>query len=116
MLEPFPVVRIRGQLTLTGARINLFTVRGPRGVLVVVRCRGSSCPVPRIVIRDASRRVRVGRFERHLRAGTRLQVKVSRPGYVGKWTTIVIRQGAPPRRSDQCLYPDRPSPVACPTG
>ncbi len=112
LLDPFPVVRIRGRLTATGARVSLFTVRGPRGARTVVRCRGASCPVRRLVRSGA--RVRLRPLERYLRAGTRLEIRVTSPGRIGKWTRILIRRGAAPRRSDRCLVPGDPSPVRCP--
>jgi hypothetical protein len=115
LLAPFPVVRLRGSLTRTGARIDLFTVRVPANVLVSVRCRGSSCPSRRLTRRVSARRtLRLTRFERRLRAGTRLTVKVTGAGRIGKWTAIVIRRGAPPRRSDLCAYPDAGAPAPCP--
>jgi hypothetical protein len=58
---------------------------------------------------------RLWRFERALRAGTRLEVRVTKPGYIGKWTKIVIRRGAAPRRSDRCLYPQTRRVAGCPT-
>jgi hypothetical protein len=58
--------------------------------------------------------MRLRRFERALRAGTRLEIVVTKRGYIGKWTTIVIRRGAPPRRSDRCVYPGARRAAACP--
>ncbi len=112
LLDPFPVVRIRGRLTETGARVSLFTVRASRGVRTVARCRGASCPVRRLTRYGA--RVRLRPLERHLRAGTRLEIRVTTPGRIGKWTRILIRRGAAPRRSDRCLFPGDPSPEPCP--
>jgi hypothetical protein len=115
LLRPFPIVRLRGVLTRTGARIDVFSVRVPAKVSVSVRCRGTSCPSRRLGRRAAARRtVRLKPFEKRLRAGTRLTVKVTRAGWIGKWTTIVIRRGAAPRRSDQCAYPDAKRPAPCP--
>src|SRR4051794_2397712 len=37
-LNPFPVIRIKGALTPTGARVRLLTVRAPRGVRIVAHC------------------------------------------------------------------------------
>ena len=112
LLDPFPVVRIRGVLTRSGARLTLVTVRGPRDVRIVVRCRHSSCPRQRLAVAAARTRLRL--FERALRAGTRLEIKVVRPGWIGKWTVITIRRGAAPRRRDLCLYPGGVRPVRCP--
>ena len=117
LLDPFPVVRIRGLLTPTGARITLFTVRVPGDVLLDVRCRGASCPAQRVAGRSSAQSlIRLRRFERRLHAGTRLAIKVTQRGRIGKWTTIVIRRGAAPKRSDQCAYPGLRRPAPCPSG
>lgn len=114
LLRPFPVVRIRGWLTRTGARVTLLTVRAPRGARIVARCQGRSCPVRRLG-RTASL-IRLSALQRHLRAGTRLDITVRKAGYIGKWTTIVIRAGRPPRRSDRCVLPGARRPTPCPAG
>jgi hypothetical protein len=59
--------------------------------------------------------LRFRRLERTFRAGTRLTVKVTRAGRVGKWSTIAIRRGAVPKRSDLCAYPDAVAAAPCPT-
>jgi hypothetical protein len=112
VMKPFPVVRISGRLTASGAQITRLTVRAPRGSSIDARCRGRSCPV-----RSFAQAASVGRlraFERHLRAGTRLHIVVRKPERIGKWTTITIRRGAPPRRVDRCSYPGQARPAACP--
>jgi len=81
-------------------------------VRIVVRCRHGSCPRPRLAV--AATRTRLRLFERALRAGTRLEIKVVRPGWIGKWTVITIRRGAAPRRRDLCMYPGGVRPVRCP--
>ena len=43
-IRPFPVVRMRGRLTATGARVSLLSVRAPRAAKVTVRCKGR-CPM-----------------------------------------------------------------------
>jgi hypothetical protein len=57
--------------------------------------------------------VHVAPFERVLRAGVRLTIAVTRPGYVGKHTVIALRRGRPPARRDRCLYPGEPRPQRC---
>ena len=113
MLRPFPTVRIRGRLTLNGARVTLLVVRSPRGALISARCRGGGCPVRRVT-RTARARTRLRAFERVLRAGTRLDIIVTRTGFIGKWTTIIIRRGNAPWRADRCVKPGRSRPSACP--
>jgi hypothetical protein len=114
LLKPFPVIRIKGVLTAYGARVTLFSVRAPRSARISVLCRGRDCPRRRFRPPPGPRRLRP--FERDLRAGTRLEVAVTRRGYVGKFTVIVIRRQAPPSRSDRCLMPGAKRPVRCPAG
>jgi hypothetical protein len=112
VLHPFPVVRIRGWLTARGARITLLTVRAPRGTRITVLCHGRSCPLPTLARTASVSRLRP--FEREFPAGTRLDFTVTRPGAIGKWTQIVIRRGAPPRRRDGCLNSDTLRYRRCP--
>jgi hypothetical protein len=114
MITPRPVVRVRGWLTRTGARITGFTVRAPRGARITVRCGGSACPRRRWA--GAAALVHVVAFERVLRAGTRITVTVTRRGFVGKHTVILVRRGRPPARVDRCLFPGSARPRACPGG
>jgi hypothetical protein len=112
MLKPFPVVRIKGVLTASGAQVTLLSVKAPKGVHIAVACRGHHCPVRRFVPPAGVRRLRP--FERELQAGTRLEISVTKPGYIGKSTTIVIRRNAAPWRSDRCLKPGASRAVRCP--
>jgi hypothetical protein len=113
LLDPFPVVRIRGRSTPQGARITLLTVRAPRRARVSVGCSGAGCPTRRWAHTAALTRVRA--FERELRAGVRLTVNVTRSGWIGKQTVIVIRRSRAPLRHDRCLYPGSASPEPCPS-
>jgi hypothetical protein len=110
--DPFPVVRLRGELTTTGARVTLLSVRAPRDVRISVDCTGKDCPARHFESPAGKHRLR--KFERGFKAGTRLEIRVSKPGYVGKFTSIVIRRHAEPKRLDRCMAPgvDRPSPCA----
>jgi hypothetical protein len=112
ILSPFPVVRIKGVATAGGARVTLLSVTAPRGVRITATCRGDACPVRRYVAAAGERRLR--RFERKFAAGARLEVRITRPGYIGKSSVFVIRRHAAPRRIDRCLAPDAVRVVRCP--
>ena len=56
---------------------------------------------------------RLGEFGRELPGGTRLEIRVTRAGFVGKHTLIHIRRGKPPSRRDRCLYPGSSAPRRC---
>lgn len=112
LMRPVPVVRIRGFATARGARITLLSVSAPRGVRIAVRCRGRGCPTRPAA--QAAALTRLRRYERFLPAGVHLRIAVTKPGRIGKVTTFRIRRGAPPVRTDRCLYPGRRKAVACP--
>jgi PKD domain len=120
-LSPFPVVRLAGSGTATGARIRRLTVHVPPGSRVQVRCRGGGCKRRRQTRfaptgPAAQQRVmRFRRFERRLRARAVLEIFVTKPGTVGKYTRYVIRKGAPPRRIDRCILPGADRPSRCPS-
>ena len=115
LMTPFPIVRIAGQLLPRGARVRVLSVRGPRGAVVSVRCRGEGCPL-RSLRRRARRPVlRVERLERRLNAGVRLEIYVRQRHRVGKYTRIRIQAGRrPPLRVDRCVLPGDLTPVRCP--
>jgi PKD repeat protein len=121
LLAPFPLVRIRGVTTARGVRLDLLSVRTIRGTRIVVRCRGGGCPwrvhVQRVSFRAPGlRSVRVPGFRRrHLRAGTVLEVFVTRSGMIGKYTRFKIRRMRPPMRTDGCTAPGAARPRKCPS-
>ncbi|MGZ4147798.1 MAG: PKD domain-containing protein [Actinomycetota bacterium] len=116
MLTPFPVVRIRGVILRGSARLSLLSVKAPTGARVKVICHGGGCPKKKsIVLRVTSgkRSVRVRSLERRLRPGAVIEVFVTAPGRIGKYTRFTIRSNAAPARSDLCLRPGKSKPVAC---
>jgi hypothetical protein len=122
LMQPFPIVRIAGSETSTGVHLSLLTAQAPVGARVTVRCRGRGCPVRSESRVAASRKSKAGtlvvefrRFERSLRAGVTLEVRVSKPGEIGKYTRFVVRRGRLPLRVDSCLGPAGIKPIACPS-
>ena len=113
-ITPVPVVRLGGKVLARAARVQILTVRAPRGALIRVKCTGDACPTKVVRRRSRGRAVRFKRFERTLAAGTRLGIYVRQPGVVGKYTRFTIRAGAAPKRLDRCLMPGRSQPVRCP--
>jgi hypothetical protein len=60
--------------------------------------------------------VRFRKFERRLlRAGIKIEVFVTKPDTIGKYTRFRIRKRKPPLRWDACLMPRQVAPVACPS-
>jgi hypothetical protein len=117
---PFPVVRIAGSENALGVKISLLTVQAPGGAEIAIRCRGRGCPNTgsRVVAsRSAAGTtlVEFRRFERSLRAGAVLEIRISKGGEIGKYTRFTIRRGKPPARVDTCLSPTGIVPMVCPS-
>jgi hypothetical protein len=122
VISPFPIVRIVGILKRAGVKIKLLSVRLSASARAVVTCRGRRCPTrarsPARAL-PASRRgttwVRFRRFERFVRAGAALEIRVSKAGKIGAFTRYSIRRRRLPTRIDSCLDPAGVLPVACPS-
>lgn len=122
LMEPFPVVRFAGSKTYFGIKLSLLSVQAPLGALVSVTCSGRGCPVRSESESAFSSNSKGGtalfafhRFERSLRAGVTLEVRVSKPGEVGKYTRFRVRRGRLPLRADGCLGPTGLNPIVCPS-
>jgi len=127
LLSPFPVVRISGVVTRAGIRVRLLAINAPAGAKISIRCRARGCPFrrrSRLIASRAStasgwarvsRMIRFRRFKgRLLRPGTIVQVFVTKPGTIGKYTRLRVRRARLPARADRCLVPGAARPVRCP--
>ena len=113
LMSPFPVVRVVGRLTRDGARIQVLSVKAPASSRIL-RCFRRGCR-RRAATQGLGRRpVRFRRFERLLRAGTMIEVRVGRGDAIGKYTRFRIRRGRRPARRDQCLDPGASRGTPCP--
>lgn len=124
LLQPFPVVRLVGLDTSSGVQLIVFTVLAPVNARITITCRGHGCPTKLEKRLAASRRhkrkggsllIAFPRFQRSLQAGITLEVRVSKPGRIGKYTKFVIRRGKLPARADSCLNPVNSQPMPCPS-
>jgi hypothetical protein len=115
-INPFPVVRIVGSFGELGIRIEQLVITAPDGARVEIRCRGAGCPFKKLIRKSRPQTVRVRRFARRvLRPGAVVQVWVTRPGEIGKYTRLRIRKGKRPTRVDRCLMPGSKKPTPCPS-
>ena len=114
LLRPFPVIGIGGVITGEGVRLRRLTVRAPPDSTVRVSCRGRGCPY-RTAVRHLTRSSMTVRAMagRSLRAGTVIELRVTAPGRIGKYTRFRIRARRRPARVDRCLVPQQPRPSRC---
>jgi PKD repeat protein len=114
-LSPFPIVRMAGRIGKRGTNFRLLTVDAPSGSTVTVRCRGRGCPFSKTTrAAKVAKKLRIRKLEnRLLRAGTTIRIFVTKAGTIGKYTSISIRGGKPPKRVDRCLMPGSMKPSQC---
>lgn len=120
LMLPFPIVRIAGTNTNAGARLKLITVQVPAGAHITVACKGRGCPrKPESRVVSSRKRgvvlVEFRRFERLVGAGSVLEIRIWKPGEIGKYTRFQIRKSGLPQRSDSCLNPSNTKPMVCPS-
>ena len=112
-IDPFPVVRIAGRFVGKRTKLTRVTVRAPRGTRIQVRCKGSGCPYRRKAI--AVRLLRVRALQRSYKPHATIEIRVTEPRKIGKYTRVTTRRGKAPLRIDRCLMPGKARPVRCPT-
>lgn len=115
-LRPFPVIVVAGRLSGGITRITNFTVKGPRGARVAVRCSGKrGCPFRRARTRTIprSRRLRIPALQRLYGVGAVLEIRVTKGRTIGKYTRLRFRPLAAPARLDRCLMPGARKPSRC---
>jgi len=99
--------------------VRSLTVRGPRLATVRVTCSRGSCRRPQRMRTRIPRgsgeagTVRLRRFEKRLRSGTILEIRVTQGDLVGKYTRLRIATGRAPVRTDRCLAAGSSKPIAC---
>jgi hypothetical protein len=99
--------------TRAGITIDVLSVRAPSGTVVELRCRGDRCPLVRRTVVSRGRIVRFRDLGGRPLVRVTLDVRATKPGYVGKFTRFRLRPGRFPLRSDACIVPGRSAPTAC---
>jgi hypothetical protein len=121
LMQPFPVVRIAGSYDAAGVKLRLVRVQQlPAGARVTVRCKGHGCPLKSashlaIQTKHGVAPIDLRRLERPLPAGVILEILISKPGEIGKYTRFKVRRAKLPERSDTCLNPAGTQPLVCPS-
>jgi hypothetical protein len=116
-------VAINGLLRGMRTEVTRLVVVAPKGATVRVSCvtagataaRAAGCSsksLKRIVRKR--RRVRMRGAERLLAAGTKLIIRVTKPGYLGVQVTYTMRAGNRPSRRDRCFRPGAKRTIRCP--
>ena len=123
LMQPFPVVRMAGSFSASGAKLSLLAALAPIGAKVAITCHGKGCPTKSQGFvatvgakgKSGTAQITFKRFERSLRSGVVLAIWISKPGEIGKFTRFVIRRDKSPTRVDECLNPAGTTPILCPS-
>jgi hypothetical protein len=113
LLLPDVVIDINGSVTGAFTTVKLLRVRAPGGTKVLVTCKAKGCP-KKVSKRGKGRALRFKAFERRLRAGTKLTVKITKAGFIGRHATFLMRSGKRPKRVDRCVFPGATTARKCP--
>jgi hypothetical protein len=105
------VYRATGRYTiLTSLQVR----RIPAGARVEVRCRGSRCPLKKLVKNRASGRFSIRPFTgKRLPVGTVLRIRVTSEGMIGSVKILRIRARKAPAVRTLCLPPGATKPRKC---
>ncbi len=123
VVEPFP--RLDAAIVYSFAfvgrrtRFSELYVRPARaGSTIRVACRGRGCPfqVKKRTLKVTVRRLDLSTLVRKakLHAGARLEIRVTKPGFVGVLRRLTVRARRRPTQADLCLPPDARLPARCP--
>ena len=107
------MVRIAGRFRGKRTRLTRVFVNAPRGARIRITCKGRGCPYKRKAI--AARLIRVRALQRTYRPKATIEIRVTQPHKIGKYTRVRTRRGKAPLRLDRCLMPGKTRPVICPT-
>jgi hypothetical protein len=112
-IDPFPVVRIAGRFEGRRTKLTRVTVDTPNGSRIRIACKGRGCPYRRKAA--ATKLLRVRSLQRGYQPRATIEIRVTQPRRIGKYTRLTTRRGKAPLRLDRCLMPGKTRPVRCPT-
>jgi hypothetical protein len=111
-IDPFPIVRIAGRFKGKRTKLTRVLVNAPAGARIRIACKGRGCPYKRKAV--AVKLVRVRSLQRTYRPKATIEIRVTQPRKIGKYTRVQTRKGKAPLRIDRCLMPGKTRPVKCP--
>ena len=113
------VVSNQWVVTAGSARLTQLVVHNaPKGARIALSCRGRGCPsrktTRRTVKRELQKVVLHGAFRRaRLRFGTRLTLRITAAGTIGRTYTYVVKRGQLPVRTTVCRAPGQSRGRSC---
>ena len=87
-------------------KFTVFVVKGvPAGSLIKATCKGKACGKKKITqtVKKAKGTVKLKKFQRKFKAGSVLEVRVSKPGMEGIVKLVSIKKNKNPVISTKCL-------------
>jgi hypothetical protein len=112
-IDPFPVVRIAGRFKGKRTTLTRVSVRAPKGARIRFDCKDRGCPYKRKAL--VAKLITVRSLQRTYRPKATIEVRITEPKKIGKYTRVRTRKGKAPVRIDRCLMPGKSKPVRCPS-
>src|SRR5690349_16947164 len=97
-MNPFPVVRTAGTFTRTRTTFTRFTVKTPKGTKLDARCVRFGCTMRRTL--RTTKTIHIRSLERTYKPGTKIRVRLTQAGLIGKYVSITTRRNRRPLRVD----------------
>ena len=118
--DPFPSITatVLSGFSVIGSRTTVTTLSArnvPAGVRIEVRCSGKGCPkrYTRNITKRTSSVSLLKAVRRALRAGSTLEIRMTRSGYIGRVVRYPIKRGKLPVSSTLCLQPGATRATEC---
>jgi hypothetical protein len=98
---------------------KVYVQRVPAGARIVITCHGRGCPPKRKLksrtVRKSTSRINVDSALRHrkLRPGAKLELRITRKGWVGVAAVWAMRSRQQPKRADRCTRPGASRLLSC---
>jgi len=101
---PLPLVTLQGTVDARGTvDVAKLQVRAQRGSTVDIRCKGKGCAFKKSRRIMITSKLRLNNLERKLRAPQSVELRIARPGELGKYVRYQVRRNDTPLRTDDCL-------------
>ncbi len=99
-----PLVSVQGTVAPSGTvKVSKMAIRAQRGSIVNVTCVGKHCPFKVLNRTMLNTTMRLAKLEGKLRPPMVLELRIARPGQLGKFVGYKVRRHKAPARTDACL-------------
>jgi hypothetical protein len=109
-----PLVTIQGTVDRKGVvHVSRLQLRAKPGTAINITCTGAHCPFKTSNRRMITKTLRLTVLERKLKPTMTIQMRLQKPGQLGKYVSYKVRRRKAPIRVDACLDQDTGKVKGC---